>query len=302
MLTYYTTKILRLDLQLFAEGGSGDAGAEGTGVFGSDAAAEEGVSDSEFIDDEAEEDVHDPDAQNEDGTDPDEEFEKLVKGKYKKQFGDRVQGILQERFKNNRDLSGRLEAVDPILEAMAERYGIDKSDPAALLEAFFNDESMLEKEAFERGISVDRLREDKKADREKKALSKRVAQYEQQEQERKTREEAQKLYRGWEEEAKALKKIVPSFDLQSALADKQFVNYLRASGGNIKGAYMATHSEEFLSAAMTAAAKSAEKKAADRVRANASRPTENGLKGQAAVQSRKDVSQLTVSAGQETER
>ena len=37
------------------------------------------------------------------------EFEELINGKYKQQFGDRVSGIIQNRFKNAQDYQGELQ-------------------------------------------------------------------------------------------------------------------------------------------------------------------------------------------------
>lgn len=53
-----------------------------------------------------------------------ESWDSLIKGKYKKEYGNAVHNAIAKRLKNQQDLQGRLGAIDPIVQAMSQKYGI----------------------------------------------------------------------------------------------------------------------------------------------------------------------------------
>lgn len=87
-----------ISLQLFAEG----AAAEGEGNTGEDPAAPA-----------AGENTAAPS-----GTAEEESFDSLIRGRYKKDFDQRVQSILRERFKANSADRARLAALEPEVETL----------------------------------------------------------------------------------------------------------------------------------------------------------------------------------------
>lgn len=63
------------------------------------------------------------------------EFEELIKGKYKQAFDDRMQTAIKGRLKNAKQAESRLQAVTPILEQLAEKYGVGADDMEGLQRA-----------------------------------------------------------------------------------------------------------------------------------------------------------------------
>ena len=267
--------LMTLNLQVFAEGGSGDGGtgSEGaTGETGTAAVSQTSITDA-------------------DGTtatpiDREAEFEKLIKGEYKDLYDSRMQDTIQKRLKGQKETVDKYEALAPTLETLAKKYGVDASDINALNKAIEEDDAYYEDEALEKGVTVEQLKQFKKMERENTELKKLRD-------EKNAKEAAEKKVAGWMEESKQVKAIYPQFDLRSELQNPQFADLLRVPGVDVRTAYELTHKDEIIAGAMQFTAKTVEKKIADKIAANGARPTENGLNSQSASLTKSDVSQLT---------
>lgn len=265
--------LMTLNLQLFAEGGDGGTGSEGaTGETGTAAVSQTQITDA-------------------DGTtattiDREAEFEKLIKGEYKDLYDARMQDTIKNRLKGQKETVEKYEALAPTLETLAKKYGVDASDINALNKAIEEDDAYYEEEAFEKGISVEQLKEFKRMEKENTELKKL-------QEEQKSREAAEKKVAGWMEESKQVKAIYPQFDLKSEMQNSKFIDLLRVPGVDVRTAYELTHKDEIIAGAMQFTAKTVEKKIADKIAANGARPTENGLNSQSASLTKSDVSQLS---------
>ena len=265
--------LMTLNLQLFAEGGDGGTGSEGaTGETGTAAVSQTQITDA-------------------DGTtattiDREAEFEKLIKGEYKDLYDARMQDTIKNRLKGQKETVEKYEALAPTLETLAKKYGVDASDINALNKAIEEDDAYYEEEAFEKGISVEQLKEFKRMEKENTELKKL-------QEEQKSREAAEKKVAGWMEESKQVKAIYPQFDLKSEMQNPKFIDLLRVPGVDVRTAYELTHKDEIIAGAMQFTAKTVEKKIADKIAANGARPTENGLNSQSASLTKSDVSQLS---------
>lgn len=266
---------MTLDLQLFAEGGSGDGGtgSEGaTGEIGTAAVSQTSITDA-------------------DGTtatniDREAEFEKLIKGEYKDLYDARMQDTIKNRLKGQKETVEKYEALAPTLETLAKKYGVDASDINALNKAIEEDDAYYEEEALEKGITVEQLKQFKKMERENAELKKMRD-------EQNAKDAAEKKVAGWMEESKQVKAIYPQFDLRSEMQNPKFVDLLRVPGVDVRTAYELTHKDDIIAGAMQFTAKTVEKKIADKIAANGARPTENGLNSQSASLTKSDVSQLS---------
>lgn len=276
-------------LQIFAEG-AGDGGtAEGSGVNGAVAVSQKpgekgnplanvkyGIQEESVP---AAEVTQAP-------PDPSKEFEALIKGQYKDQFDARVQDILQKRLKGSKEMESKYNAQQPIMELLAKKYGLkDASDSEALAKAIEEDDSFFEEEAMKRGLTVQQYKEIRAMERENANLRRQM-----QESERK--ENANKLYAQWMNQAEELKKVYSTFDLRSEMENQQFLSLLR-SGIDMKTAYEVLHKDELIPAAMQMAVKSATQSVVNSVISGRSRPSENGNSGQGAVLTKSDVSKLS---------
>lgn len=294
-----------IDLQLFGEGGAGAAAAGGEGGTGGEgatgvtpAAAGQGKKGANPLADvvygkqpkEAPAAGEQTETANQTGTDVvtedlGAEFEKLIKGKYKAQFDQRMQDTVQKRLKGSKETVDKYNALAPALQMLSQRYGVDPADVAALSQAIQDDDAYYEAEAMEKGMSVEHLKQVKKMEREN-------AQLRQQLHERESRENADRLYASWMADSEKIKGIYPQFELNAEMQNPQFVSLLR-SNIPMQTAYEVIHKDEIIPAAMQFAAQKTEANMAAKVAANRARPTENGMRSRSAAVHKSDVSQLT---------
>jgi hypothetical protein len=279
--------------QLFAEGAGGDGGTGAEGATGATVTA--AVSQNKG--------AKNPLANVKYGIQPTEEatpaaevnpnptedrnakFEALIKGEFKDLYDARMQDTIQKRLKGSKETVEKYEALAPTLEILAKKYGVDASDVKALNKAIEEDDSYFEEEALEKGITVEQLKEIRKMERENADLKRQM-------EEQNRRENANKIYAQWMDQAEQAKAIYPSFDFRTEMQNPQFVNLLR-SGIDAKTAFEVIHKDEIIPAAMQYTAKTVEQKLTNKVIANGARPAENGNSSQGATVVKSDVSQLT---------
>lgn len=232
----------------------------------------------------------------------DESWETMIKGKYKKEYDASVKAQINKRFRNQQDLQKKLDSIDPIVRQLASRYGIapmqDGSISIDALAAKLNeDDSMYEQEAFERGMSVQDLKQLKALEAENRVLkanNQRTA--EQQE---------------WDSivsQAEEAKNTYPSLDLDAELQNPAFgrlLSTLQKSGfpNAVLTAYESVHRDEIMGGAMRYAVAQTEQKISNSIQSNLRRPSENGttLKATADI-GNIDPSRLTKSQIDEYKR
>ena len=196
-----------------------------------------------------------------------------------------MQDTIQKRLKGTKETVDKYEALAPTLEILAKKYGVDASDIKALNKAIEEDDSYFEEEALEKGITVEQLKEIRKMERENADLKRQM-------EEQNRKENANKVYAQWMEQAEQAKSVYPSFDLRAEMQNPQFVNLLR-SGIDVKTAFEVLHKDEIIPAAMQYTAKTVEQKLTNKIIANGARPSENGNSSQSATVVKSDVSQLS---------
>ena len=283
----------KLNLQLFAEGAGGDGGTGADGAMGATATAamsqtkgaknplanvKYGIQPTEEVSPAAE--VNPTPTE-----DRSAKFEALIKGEYKDLYDARMQDTIQKRLKGSKETVEKYEALAPTLEILAKKYGVDASDVKALNKAIEEDDSYFEEEALEKGITVEQLKEIRKMERENADLKRQM-------EEQNRKENANKVYAQWMEQAEKAKSVYPSLDLRTELQNPQFVNLLR-SNVDVKTAFEVLHKDEIIPAAMQYTAKTVEQKLTNKIIANGARPAENGNSSQSATVVKSDVSQLS---------
>lgn len=226
---------------------------------------------------------------------PEEDFNTLIKGKYKEQYQAKVDAIINKRFKDAKANEEKLKAneatmakLQPLFNAMAAKYGIKADDIDAIIEAADKDNSNYEQAAYDNGYgdtaeyrrAVER---DEELNRLRAAEKARV---EAAEQDRQRRE----LLEGWMKESEEFKKEVEGFDFKTEWDGSERFRYLVNSGFKVKEAYMAVHAAEYAKAA----ADKAQKDILAEIRANKSRPTESNANPQAAIRVKKSVKDMSL--------
>jgi hypothetical protein len=227
-------------------------------------------------------------------------FDELIKGEYKADFDARVQDILGKRFKTAKAAEERLAKLEPTLALIADRYGVKPGqdgslDMDAVIKAVNDDDEWFERQAAERGMSVDTFKQVHQLEQEAEQRRRQdaVALEEQQ-----RRAAFEQLVRQSEE----ARKIYPGFDLRQEMQNPAFVR-LTGVGIDAKTAYEVIHKDQILGAGMQYAAQTAAKKVADSVASGARRPVENGLGGRGTAPVRiTDPKQMTPEQRRELRR
>ena len=218
-----------------------------------------------------------------------ESFEDLINGRYKGDFESRVQGIIKDRLKGSREREAR---VNPILEMVAQRYGMDTSDMAnldlnALQEAISSDTSQYEAEAAEKGIPVDVVAKIHK-------LEHMEAQKQREETERAEQGRVRQHLESMLQQEAQLKQLYPTFDLQKELQNPDFMRLTSPQVGvDVRTAYEVVHRDELRGKEMQFAAQQAAQRVSASVQANSRRPAENGLGGSSGAVYKSDPTKFT---------
>ncbi len=260
----------KLDLQIFAEGGEGTAQA----TESAEKTGETGVNGS------------DPGNQTAEAPDPEKEFEELIRTKFKEQYNSRVNKTVRDRLKNSKKAEEKLNSIAPILNNLSDKYGIGSDDIEGIINAMNEDDSYWEAEAYEKGISVDSLKQMKRIQHENARL-----QAEQQRREEDERANAQ--YYEWMRQAEQLQRVFPGFDIQYEINNTPEFKELLSKGVSVEAAYKVTHMDDIITTGMKTAYDKAKDDAAASIRSRQNIPELNGMSSQAAAESRIDVNKLT---------
>jgi len=210
------------------------------------------------------------------------DFEKLIKNDYKDLFEERTQKIINDRFRQMKTLEAEAEkakALNPVMEMLAGKYGVEAGNVDAVVKAIQEDSSYYEDEAAEKGLTVEQLKAFKKIEREN-AEFKRMLDEQQQ------RAHEERTLAQWQQQADACKRYYPGFDLQNEVTNpetgQRYLAMLR-SGVDVQTAYEVIHKDELIGGAMQYAAQSAQQKTVNDIRSRGMRPPENGANGAAAA-------------------
>lgn len=210
------------------------------------------------------------------------EFEGLIKGEYKAEFDARVQKILNSRFRDMnalRDKAAQADRLTPVLNMLASKYGVDGTDPEAIIKAVEEDSSYYEEEAVREGISVEQLKRIKRLERENAEFQRAIA-----EQDRMNAQ--QQVFHRWDSESAQCREFYPSFDFDAEAQNEQtgqrFLQLLGA-GISVKDAYELIHKDDIIGGAMHYTAQQIQQKTVNDIRARGMRPAENGTSGTAAA-------------------
>lgn len=217
---------------------------------------------------------------------------KAAKEKYREPYDKEMQGAIRDRIKNIKKSEESLQKLSPIIKGMYEKYGVQEGDIDSLVNAYNNDDDRLANEALERGVSVDQLKEIKSLERDRAELE-RIRNRDREE------EAFNQHIAKLQQQAEELKKSVPGFDLIAELrGNPKFAQLTSPQYGlSVEDAYYLVHRAE-----IDAGARMASRRIAMSQAANASRPTENGLLDQAAVEIKADPSKWSRKDREEVRR
>ncbi len=293
-----------LNLQLFAGEGAGDGGGEGAATGesavdpGQQRLLELGVPEAKIRKNRAyklnanqasqNHDAKKPDAQKQEqvaaAENPTEEpktnpnarmswDEIMADPEYNKQ----MQAVVQSRLRSAKGAEETLGKLTPALELLARQHNLDPAniDYDALAKAISDDESYYEDKALQMGVSIETA---KKMDQKERDDARQQREQARTLEEQKFQQHIVKL----EQQAEAMKKVFPNFDLRTELQNPNFVRMTSPNVGiSVEDAYYACHRKELQTAAMQVAAQKTAQKISNDIQAGNRRPSENGTSGQA---------------------
>lgn len=305
-------QIVKLNLQLLAEGDGGGA-EQGTGAEAQEAAVpvnpkwekrhplanvQIGIGDKQ-----EQPQGQAPAVQAQEEKPPKEEtFDDLIKGKYKADYDARVRQIVKDRLRNSKDAETKLHTLAPALAAWGEKLGIPMADIGtmdvdAFVKAVMDDNSMYEKEAEERGLPVEVVKQVHQLKAEKAQRERMDAQSRQ---EQLMQAHFQKIV----SQAEAVKQMYPDFDLMREMDNPDFARLTSPDVGvDVRTAYEVIHNTEIQQQTMAYAVSKSQEKLTNAIAAQGARPAENGASGtNQAVNPYADPRGLTPAARAEIRR
>lgn len=211
-------------------------------------------------------------------------FDELIKDKYKSEFHSKVQGIINERFKETKQIEAQLENYKQMAEVISAKYGLKADDFDKLMSAIQDDDSFYEQRAFESGMSVNDYREHL---RQEEKMNKVVKELE----DLKAEKQQQEYINQWEKEANELKQQIPDFDFDEELQNEKF-NSLITFGWSLKDAYEAVHAKDIINKVVPKAVEQAKAKTVQSIRAKGLRPNENGITSNSPANIKNSVDKL----------
>lgn len=188
------------------------------------------------------------------------------------EYNKAMQSVVQSRLKTAKAAEDQLAKLNPAIEVLARRYGLDAAnmDYEALAKNIENDDKFYEDKALEMGVSVD--------------TAKRIDQTERAEA-RRQKEEAQNIeqqkiaqhFRRLQQQGEEMKKVFPGFDLGVELQNPVFFRMTSPNVGlSVEDAYYSVHRKEIQSAANAQIAQKTAEKISNSIRSGNVPPREAG--------------------------
>ena len=182
--------------------------------------------------------------------------------------------------------------MQPIIDMMSRKYGVDASDIDALTKAIQDDDSIFQDEAAKKGMSVEQYKEYRKMESDNEYMRQALQQLE-------ARQQGERTYQEWMQQGEELKEKygLSDFSFEEETQNPDFCKMLQ-NGVSVEAAYKAVHFDEMLGGAMAATAKNVSSQVAKNIQARAARPVEGAVNSQPGAIVKANVSQLTKKIGQ----
>lgn len=194
---------------------------------------------------------------------------------------------------------------EPLMKALAEKYGTDPGDVDGLLEALkgpVKDDAYYNALAMQMGTSVENARKMDELQTQNQRLQRTQQRQAQLAAQQRQAAQVQQIQENWRRQDAEMQKRYPGFNFAEERKNPDFAAILRA-GGSLEAAYRATHFGQLVSQAQAATAQQVEQGVVNRIEQRAQRPAENGISPAAAGAAPvKDVRKLSARDCEELER
>ena len=213
----------------------------------------------------------------------------------------KLQAMMSERGKQatkaKADADAAMGKINPMLELIASRYGIQPVNGAydvdAITKAVIDDDSYYERKAEDLGVDVSVAKQLEQANMERRRAEARekAMQAEREKQERDF--QLQQHFMGMQRQAADLKKMFPDFSLERELQNPEFLRRTAPeSGMSVADAFYSLHHDDIMQQQAEAIARRSRADAAASIRSGV-RPKENGGSAAAAVTGTPDLKKMT---------
>ena len=213
----------------------------------------------------------------------------------------KLQAMMSERGKQatkaKADADAAMGKINPMLELIASRYGIQPVNGAydvdAITKAVIDDDSYYERKAEDLGVDVSVAKQLEQANMERRRAEARekALQAEREKQERDF--QLQQHFMGMQRQAADLKKMFPDFSLERELQNPEFLRRTAPeSGMSVADAFYSLHHDDIMQQQAEAIARRSRADAAASIRSGV-RPKENGGSAAAAVTGTPDLKKMT---------
>ena len=193
------------------------------------------------------------------------------------EYNKQMQAVVRSRLKSEKSAEEALGKMAPAIEVMARKYGLDAAnmDYEALAKAINDDDAYYEDKALEMGVSIETAKKVDQMERDserQKAVEQRTLQ----------EQKIQQHFVRLEQQAEAMKKVFPNFDLRTELSNPAFARMTSPNVGiSVEDAYYAVHRNEIQTAAMQVTAQKTAEKISNAIQSGSRRPDESGASSQA---------------------
>ena len=280
---------LRLNLQLFGEGGDGgdggsaSSGGENVGVDSGDdkisasipekakkyyqKAVEKTANSTTKTSDKAQ-------ATNEPKATEKIPYADLIKSDdYKEDHEAYIKSTIGERLKKYKGIEEVNATQKALLDVVANKYGVNIESEnylQELAEKIDADDSYYENYAMEHNISNQEARR-------LVTMERKAAQYDAEREAREKQENARQQIMTLRQNAERTKAQFPQFDLDTEMQNEKFRRLCAVNNGDTTSAYMACHWNEIIPATVQMASQKIQAQTAQAVASNKARPIENGI-------------------------
>ena len=203
---------------------------------------------------------------------------------YKKEFQQRFDKQFNRRFAENKQQQENWRELAPALNLLAGKYGTEPGDLKGLISAINEDNDLIERQAYDKGMEPDAYREYNRMLAENQALKEAEAQ-------RQRQAKVDSQYNAWLQQAEQARAIYPGLNLQQEVKNPQFAQLLGA-GIDVGTAYRVVHMDELSTQLVQRAAADGKASAVRAIQANSGRPRENGSAPQKAATVKSDAAKL----------
>ena len=197
----------------------------------------------------------------------------LIKGEYKEEHEEYIKNTVSDRLKKYKGIEEANATQKALLDTVAIKYGVNpesKTYLQELAEKIEADDSYYEKYAMEHDISPEEARR-------VVTMERKAAQFDAQQEAMARQEQARQQIITLRKNAESTKRQFPNFDLDTEMQNEKFRRLCAVNNGDTTAAYMACHWNEILPATVQMASQQIQAQTAQAVASNKARPIENGI-------------------------